>query len=90
MGNSREKFEHAWRIRHPLHGEEVFKRSGIHPEDYCNTRTRDAWWAWQDALDSVVVQLPSIPAEDYCPLSKVAYREECREALEYQGVKVKP
>lgn len=62
--DSRQQFEASWRLRHPLHDDVVFKRSGLYQDDYCNTRVRDAWWAWQDreavnaigrtALDTIV------------------------------------
>lgn len=43
----RAEFEAAWRARYPAHGDIALKRSGLDPEDYCNTRVKDAWWAWQ-------------------------------------------
>lgn len=87
---SREQFEASWRVRHPLHGDDVFKRSGLYPEDYCNTRTRDAWWAWQDSREAVVVTLPRITGHEYDPLADADYREGCREAIEAHGLKVAP
>ena len=52
--------------------------------------TQTKWEAWQASRSAVVIELPAIRAEDYCPLSNVAYREECREAIEAAGLKVKP
>lgn len=46
--------------------------------------------AWEASRSMLVISLPAIRAEDYCPLSNVAYREECREVLEAAGLKVKP
>ncbi|WEA18641.1 hypothetical protein [Pseudomonas juntendi] len=62
----RERFESAWRARYPGHGEIALKRSGLDPEDYCNTRVKDAWWAWQASLAALVVELPEPePPESY-------------------------
>ncbi|APO81634.1 hypothetical protein [Pseudomonas putida] len=93
----REQFESAWRARYPEHGEIALKRSGLAPEDYCNTRVKDAWWAWQASREAVVVELPS---EDTCRTStskeeavQEAYNHalgECRAAIEAQGLKVEP
>ena len=44
----REQFEAAWRAEYVYHGE-IFKRSGILPERYANTRVQDGWLMWQAA-----------------------------------------
>lgn len=45
--DERAKFEAEWRKRYPDHPPLALKRSGLDLADYCNTRTKDAWWAWQ-------------------------------------------
>lgn len=44
----REQFEAAWHAEYVYHGE-IFKRSGILPERYANTRVQDGWLMWQAA-----------------------------------------
>lgn len=63
----RAEFEAAWRARYPAHGDIALKRSGLDPDDYCNTRVKDAWWAWQASREAVVVDLgaPSHWVADY-------------------------
>lgn len=48
---SREQFEQAWSERYPVHCEASLIRSKVEPDSYVNTRTKDAWWAWQVALE---------------------------------------
>lgn len=45
----RERFETAWMKEHPLHGATAFKRSGLNPDAYVNTRVQDGWLMWQAA-----------------------------------------
>lgn len=88
----REQFESAWRARYPEHGEIALKRSGLAPEDYCNTRVKDAWWAWQASREAVVVELPSpMDAPPYASYEG-GWNDMCDEAvdgIEEQGLKVK-
>ncbi|HDS1693806.1 TPA: hypothetical protein QEM72_004390 [Pseudomonas putida] len=92
----RDQFEAAWRARYPEHGEIALKRSGLDPEDYCNTRVKDAWWAWQASREAVVVELPDsiVGARRYQHAEAAfAHKEgidDCREAIEAQGLKVAP
>lgn len=81
MNNMREQFEAAWRARYPEHGDIALKRSGLDREDYCNTRVKDAWWAWQASREAVVVELP----DHFRPS-----REEVIAAIQAQGLKVAP
>lgn len=55
ISKMREQFESAWRARYPAHGDVALKRSGLDPEDYCNTRVKDAWWAWQASRYAVAI-----------------------------------
>lgn len=83
----REQFESAWRARYPEHGEIALKRSGLDPEDYSNTRVKDAWWAWQASREAVVVELP----KDIVTMAgPVLYADDVRAAIEAQGLKVAP
>ncbi|MEW9876567.1 hypothetical protein [Pseudomonas putida] len=78
----REQFEAAWRTRYPEHGDIALKRSGLDPEDYCNTRVKDSWWAWQASREAVAVVLPDEePGYMY-------YAPDVLEAIEAQGLKV--
>jgi hypothetical protein len=47
VSREREEFESAWRERYSMHANEGLIRSRLEPESYVNTRTKDAWWAWQ-------------------------------------------
>lgn len=88
----REQFESAWRARYPEHGEIALKRSGLDPEDYCNTRVKDAWWAWQASREAVVVELPSpMDAPPYASYEGGwnDMRDEAVDGIEEQGLKVK-
>ena len=81
----RAEFEAAWRARYPAHGDIALKRSGLDPEDYCNTRVKDAWWAWQASREAVVVELP----KDIVTMAgPVLYADDVRAAIEAQGLKV--
>lgn len=83
----REQFESAWRARYPAHGDVALKRSGLDPEDYCNTRVKDAWWAWQASRVAVVVELP----KDIVTMAgPVLYADDVRAAIEAQGQRVAP
>lgn len=83
----RAEFEAAWRARYPAHGDIALKRSGLDPEDYCNTRVKDAWWAWQASREAVVVELP----KDIVTMAgPVLYADDVRAAIEAQGLKVAP
>ena len=90
----REQFEAAWRARYPEHGEIALKRSGLAPEDYCNTRVKDAWWAWQASREAVVVQLPVRKVyESHADTSSFKdgfnrCHTESRDLIEAQGLKV--
>lgn len=88
----REQFELAWRARYPEHGEIALKRSGFAPEDYCNTRVKDAWWAWQASRAAVMVELPP-KWNDATHSNKQAWDcgiDDARMAIEAQGLKVTP
>lgn len=67
-----------------------FTRAPGHPDYYESPYANGAWDGWQASRESLVIELPTIRAEDYCPLSNVSYREECRETIEAAGLKVKP
>ncbi|HEK1684087.1 TPA: hypothetical protein SMR42_000392 [Pseudomonas putida] len=95
----REQFESAWRARYPEHGEIALKRSGLDPQDYSNTRVKDAWWAWQASREAAVVKLPNRAAEAYREefddveggsFNEAAYIRDVCKAIEAQGLKVKP
>jgi hypothetical protein len=58
--------------------------------DYESELVDLAWWGWRESRECLEVKLPAIRAEDYCPLSNVAYREECRQALISKGLRVEP
>ena len=51
-----------------------------------------AWWAWNAALDSVVIELPDSVANTGTLTSTavLGYKRECREAIEAAGLKVAP
>lgn len=93
---SRAQFEAAWRERYPDHPPLALKRSGLDPSDYCNTRTKDAWWAWQASRQALVISIPD-HYEFRCDTSWEEARQEyydraldeCRKAIESQGVKCK-
>ena len=89
----REEFEVAWadvmRGDDPPPGRKPL-RSQIDPDRYRGDAVNFAWRWWQRSRESLVIELPAIRAEDYCPLSNVAYREECRQAIEAAGLKVQP
>lgn len=87
----REEFE-AWAVKKAnasqyMHMGHLLDRSD---ERYSTTWVDCAWLGWKASRESLVIEMPAIRAEDYCPLSNVAYREECRAAIEAQGLKVKP
>ncbi|WP_332729239.1 hypothetical protein [Pseudomonas sp. ESBL2] len=93
----RAEFEAAWRARYPAHGDIALKRSGLDPEDYCNTRVKDAWWAWQASREAAAVELPpKISAHNTSEGGFVRPEAEhydeaiddCRDAIEAQGLKV--
>ncbi|MEW9840524.1 hypothetical protein [Pseudomonas juntendi] len=88
MNHMREQFEAAWRARYPEHGEIALKRSGLAPEDYCNTRVKDAWWAWQASREAVAVELPTF--EDYPASMELDMQQSLRAAIEAHGLKVAP
>lgn len=69
----REQFELAWRARYPEHGEIALKRSGLDPQDYCNTRVKDAWWAWQASRATSWQPMESCPKH----VEVLFYREDC-------------
>jgi hypothetical protein len=79
----REEFD-AWWLHgvYPLRRMDRFEDAGVSEEL--------AQEIWQASRESLVIKLPAIRAEDYCPLSNVAYREECRETIESAGLKVQP
>lgn len=88
----RAEFEAAWRARYSEHGDIALKRSGLDPEDYCNTRVKDAWWAWQASREAVVVELPSpMDAPPYASYEGGwnDMRDEAVDGIEEQGLKVK-
>lgn len=89
----REEFEVAWadvmRGDDPPLGRKPL-RSQIDPDRYRGDAVNFAWCWWQRSRESLVIELLAVRAEDYCPLSNVAYREECRQAIEAAGLKVKP
>ena len=88
----REQFESAWRARYPEHSEIALKRSGLDPEDYSNTRVKDAWWAWKASREAVVVELPSpMDAPPYASYEGGwnDMRDEAVDGIEEQGLKVK-
>lgn len=60
----RERFESAWRARYPEHGEIALKRSGLDPEDYSNTRVKDAWWAWQASREASAAEIDQLKAKN--------------------------
>lgn len=43
----RDRFEYAWREEYPLHESTIFRRSGLNPDAYVNTRVQDGWLMWQ-------------------------------------------
>lgn len=86
----REQFESAWRARYPEHGEIALKRSDLDPEDYCNTRVKDAWWSWQESRGAVVVALPDPQRGSVRGIAFNHARSLCRKAIEAQGLRVKP
>ncbi|MNE57882.1 hypothetical protein D3C80_1528720 [compost metagenome] len=83
----RAEFEAGWRARYPAHGDIALKRSGLDPEDYCNTRVKDAWWAWKASREAVVVELP---VEWVTNVGTMLPPPGVRKAIEAQGLKVKP
>lgn len=87
----RAEFEAAWRARYPAHGDIALKRSGLDPEDYCNTRVKDAWWAWQASREAVMVELPDRDVEQCAySLGFNSCLKQSRAAIEAQGLKVAP
>lgn len=81
----REQFE-AWAIGHFLN---VFDRNILQVDewgDYVLGNVRMAWTAWQASREAVVVDLPS-PA---VPGGNCIRDHAIREAIEVQGLKVKP
>ena len=56
----RDRFEYAWREEYPLHESTIFRRSGLNPDAYVNTRVQDGWLMWQScsAAHSAVAQEP--------------------------------
>lgn len=62
----RDRFEYAWREEYPLHESTIFRRSGLNPDAYVNTRVQDGWLMWQScsAAHSAGAQgAPSYEAE---------------------------
>ncbi|REG57742.1 hypothetical protein B0G80_0372 [Paraburkholderia sp. BL6669N2] len=55
----RAKFEAAWSNEYPLHGTTTFKRSGINPDAYVNTRVQDGWLMYRTALATIADQSAS-------------------------------
>lgn len=50
-----------------------------------------ALWAWNAALESVVIELPNIETDHPIEIEAQAdMRSRCREAIESAGLKVKP
>ncbi|WP_434771245.1 hypothetical protein [Pseudomonas entomophila] len=84
----REEFEAAWRERYPDHPETMLKPSVFKPENYCNMRVDDAWWAWQASRENLRVTNP-FPVVDGDPEVMWAHAK-ARKSLETQGFKVTP
>ncbi len=88
----REAFEARIRISHPddyaEDGERIFKREGA---GYDWHWVNEYWLCWNDALDSIVVELPSL---GICGMNNelLGYQRgirDCRAAIEACGLKVK-
>lgn len=72
---------------------EGFRGSAIYMIEQDNVIVRNSWWAWQASRETLVVELPKIDDPDCgqrvsCHLG--AYKVQCRQAIEAQGLKVKP
>lgn len=50
----------------------------------------EAWFYWNAALDSVVVELPDVNGDSTDPLYACAYAQRCRNAITATGLKVAP
>lgn len=87
----REGFESWWAKYAFLSDYEVRqKRRG---ESYCGVMLAAAWSAWNDSLDSVVIELPYMPRANYANQHSFNCATEAmgwaREAIESAGLKVK-
>lgn len=74
-------------IQHPYLREIGFKRNSSHPDEYDDPELDLAWEAWNAALDSVVIELPSAWAASMLDSDQVL--QDCRYAIESTGLKVK-
>lgn len=92
MDKDREQFE-AWYLAEYCEFDKDCGLEWLSTEpcgSYRYERPATQFKVWQASRESLVIELPAIRAEDYCPLSNVAYREECRASIEAAGLKVQP
>lgn len=59
-------------------------------QEYRNPGVQCCWEAWQASRDALVVKLPGVTGHEYDPLADADYQARCKEAIEAQGLKVKP
>lgn len=83
----RKEFEAAYRERYgsmPMMWEDSV--SG-----YLSAHAAGAWWAWQASREALVIELPDSVANTGTLTSSavLAYKRECREAIEAIGARVK-
>ncbi|MDX3744819.1 hypothetical protein [Pseudomonas sp.] len=78
---------------------EGFRSSALHMIEQNTVNVRSAWWAWQASREAVVVELPKSRADagetangDQSLLSALMANhlaiEQCKEAIEAQGLRV--
>ncbi|SFQ82596.1 hypothetical protein SAMN03159489_05989 [Pseudomonas sp. NFPP07] len=77
---------------------ELYKNSDLHKKPdgtYRNDAIQAAWWGWKAYRETLVVELPAERKIRHLPRidENQSYNEaleNCREAIEAQGLKVKP
>ena len=85
------KFEQAYAESHgmPVESFEQYRMG----DTYRLPGIAKCWRFWNMALDSVVVELPNNLSAKYCLLpgfDDLAFSDDCREAIEAAGLKVRP
>lgn len=88
---AREEFESAFTARYS----NSINRN-MTTKQYDDPATQTAWWAWRASRAAIVIELPDMsgiaeraPRNEYAAI-RLDQQEQCREAIEAAGVKVRP
>lgn len=83
----REQFE-AWISSYI--GSTWLKRNEHQMDEYLDENAQFMWEAWQASREAVVMELPSLQCLRVNEYDYQEAREQCRRAIEAQGLRVKP